>query len=282
MDGVIQFAAKAMVPVVVAVCFALARKCLKPSARLSELQLSALDARFQQTRWVIGISMTAVAVLFAWTTHCLLVSLNRYLASSDGAETSLRLWPQTAIWWFFPGFGALALCWEITLQMWSAFDRGDSARLYRLWSDGRAGMDCTRILRWMALVIAAPIGVFTVLALLMHASLRPHDIRVCGYAWAKCETFDYSRAVKMTQIEGFRDRAGKLNRRAGIVVDFDDGRRWSSADTGDFHDSVDPTLLAILTERVRLPLEQAQTEVDIPKADSRTSQFPSRDAATTP
>jgi hypothetical protein len=86
----------------------------------------------------------------------------------------------------------------------------------------------------------------------------------------------------MTQIEGFRDRDGKLSRRAGIVVDFADGRRWSSADTGDFRDSVYPALLACLTERSRLPLEQAQTEVDIPKADSRTSQFPSRDAATTP
>lgn len=282
MSDVTNFVSRAIVPALVAVCFGLARKYLKPSARLPEDQLSALDARFRHTKWVVGVSMFVIGVVFVWATHYVFVSLNRYLAASDRSGTSLQLWPQSAIWWFFPGFGALALCWEITLQMWSAFDRGDSARLYRLWSDGRAGMDCTRILRWMALVIAAPIGVFTVLALPMHASLRPHDIRVCGYAWAKCETFDYSRAVKMTQIEGFRDRAGKLNRRAGIVVDFDDGRRWSSADTGDFHDSVDPTLLAILTERVRLPLEQAQTEVDIPKADSRTSQFPSRDAATTP
>lgn len=68
----VQFAAKAFVPLVVAVCFALARKYLKPSARMSE-QLSALDARFQQTKWVVGISMIAVAVLFAWTTHHLLV-----------------------------------------------------------------------------------------------------------------------------------------------------------------------------------------------------------------
>jgi len=270
MDGVIQFAAKAMVPVVVAVCFALARKCLKPSARLSELQLSALDARFQQTRWVIGISMTAVAVLFAWTTHCLLVSLNRYLASSDGAETSLRLWPQTAIWWFFPGFGAVALCWEITLKLWSAFGQRDTARSYRLWSDGRAGFDCTRILRWMALVIALPIGVVTVLALPMHTALRNRDIRVCGYAWAGCRTFAYSKAVRMTLIEGFRDRAGRLHPRAGIVLDFADGRRWSSADIGDFRNSVDPALSAYLIERTGLPLEQAETEMDIPNGRSRT------------
>jgi len=83
MNGVIQFAAKALVPVVVAVCFALARKYLKPSARLSEMRLSALDARFQQTKWVVGVSMIAVAVVFAWTTHHLLVSLNRYLGTGS-------------------------------------------------------------------------------------------------------------------------------------------------------------------------------------------------------
>jgi len=270
MNGVIQFAAKAIVPLVVAVCFALARKYLKPSARLSETQLSALDARFQQTKWVVGISMIVVAVLFAWTTHHLLVPLNRYLAASDGPETSLRLWPQTAIWWFFPGFGAVALCWEITLKLWSAFGQGDTARSYRLWSDGRAGLDCTRIQRWMALVIALPIGVFTVLALPMHTALRHQDIRVCGYAWAGCKTFEYSKAVRMTLIEGFRDRDGRLHPRAGIVLDFADGRRWSSADIGDFSKSVDAALSDYLIERTGLPLEQAETEMDIPIANSRT------------
>jgi hypothetical protein len=282
MSDVINYASRAMVPAFVAVCFGLARKYLKPSVRLPEDQLSALDTRFRHTKWVVVVGLIAIGVAFVWSTHSIFVSLNRYLAAGDASGTSFQLWPQSAIWWFFPGFGAVTLCWEIVLKLWSAFDRGDSARLYRLWSDGRAGSDCTRILGWMALVIAGPIGVLTVLALPMHAVLRHGDIRVCGYAWAKCQTFDYSEAVKMTQIEGFRDRNGKLNRRAGIVVDFADGRRWSSADTGEFHDSVDPALLAFLTERIRLPLEQAQTEMDIPRANSRTSQFPSRNSETAP
>jgi len=128
MNSAIQFATKAIVPLVVAICFTLARRYLKPSARLSETQLSKLDARFQETKWVVGISMIAVAALFAWATHHLLVSLNRYLATGDGPATSPRLWPQTAIWWFFPGFGAVALCWEITLKLWSAFGRALTAQ----------------------------------------------------------------------------------------------------------------------------------------------------------
>jgi hypothetical protein len=274
MSGVTQFVAKAIVPAAVGVSFAIARKYLKPSVRLSESELSALDARFQQTKWVVGVSMIVVAVVFAWTTHHLLVLLNRYFAGSDGPETSLRLWPQAATWWFFPGFGAVALCWEMTLQLWSAFGQADTARSYRLWSDGRAGFDCTRGLRWMALVIAMPIGVFSVLALPMHTALRHQDIRACGYAWADCKTFDYSRAVEMTRIEGFRDRDGKLHPRAGIVLDFADGRRWSSADIGDFRKSVDPVLSAYLIERTGLPLEQAETEMDIPKTNGGTSKSP--------
>jgi hypothetical protein len=265
MSELIQFAAKAIVPAAVVIGFALARRYLKPSAPLSEAQLSALDERFQRTRWVVGASVIAIAVAFVWCTHYILVSLNHHLAASDGPGTWLHLWPQPAIWWFFPGFGAVALCWEITLQLWSAFGRADTARSYRLWSDSRAGLDCTRILRWMALVIAAPIGVLTALALPMHASLRSEDIRVCGYAWAGCTTFDYSKAVRMTQVEGFRDRNGKLHPRAGIILDFADGRRWSSAAIGDFRNSVDPALPAYLVEHTRLPLQHAETEGEIPR-----------------
>ncbi|HTC50132.1 MAG TPA: hypothetical protein VK722_22620 [Candidatus Aquilonibacter sp.] len=122
----------------------------------------------------------------------------------------------------------------------------------------------------MALVIVLPIGFFTVLALPMHTALRPQEIHDCGYAWAGCKTFEYSKAVRMTLIEGFRDRDGKLHARAGIILDFADGRRWSSADSGDFNKSVDPGLSTYLIEHTGLPLEQAETEMDIPKVNGTT------------
>ena len=161
---------------------------------------------------MVGISMIAVAVLFAWATHHLLVSLNRYLASGDGPATSFRLWPQTAIWWFFPGFGAVAICWEITLKLWSAFGPGDTARSYSLWSDGRAGFDSTRICAgWRSSSRCQSESLRLWLCRCTRRSV-PKDIRVCGYAWAGCKTFDYSKAVRMTLIEGFRDRSGEAPR----------------------------------------------------------------------
>jgi hypothetical protein len=107
MTDISESLGKAVVPVAVGGGFALARKYVKPSARLSEMQLSALDDCFRQTHWIVRISVVAVGVVFVWTTHYVLVSLNNLFAASDGPRPSFRLWPQTAIWWFFPGFGAL-------------------------------------------------------------------------------------------------------------------------------------------------------------------------------
>ena len=68
----------------------------------------------------------------------------------------------------------------------------------------------------------------------------------------------------MTIIEGFRTRDGKLTRRAGIVIDFADGRRWSSADVGDFSERVESTLEELLENKTRLGYNYSQTEADIP------------------
>ena len=58
---------------------------------------------------------------------------------SDG-PADFRIWPQSAIWWFFPGFGALTLSWEITLQLWSHLGNRDDASLYAYWSNQRTGL----------------------------------------------------------------------------------------------------------------------------------------------
>jgi len=68
----------------------------------------------------------------------------------------------------------------------------------------------------------------------------------------------------MTIIDGFRTRDGELTRRAGIVIDFADGRRWSSADVGDFNKRVEPAFEELLENKTRLDYNYAQTEADIP------------------
>lgn len=265
-DQVIRFLSNALVPVIVSLAFVLARKYLaatsvEPSEHAPPQEDQA--ARFRSTRWIVGFSMAVTGILFAFSAHALLVRLNRYLANADG-PAHFRQWPQSAIWWFFPGFGAICLCWEIVLQLWSRFGNHQTAALYSDWTNQSAGFDSRRVLRWMALLIALPIGVLTALALSVHTSLRDSDIRECGYAFARCKTYPYDAATRMTMIEGFRTRDGKLSERAGIVIDFQDGRRWSSADMSEFGHMVDPSMTEFLQQKTHLTPNYAETAADIP------------------
>jgi len=269
--SIARFLGKALIPVAVFGAFALFRKYLS-TTQIDQKSMAELDDRFDKWKWIINLAMIAVGVLFAYGTHALLVWINRQLALTDGPADFILL-PQTAIWWFLPGFGALALSYEITLQLWALIVGREAVDLYSQWANektavrgGRyAGMDSRKVLRWLALVVAMPIGIFTVLALPMHTALRQNDIRDCGYAFKPCHVYSYASAVRMTIIEGFRTRDGKLTRRAGIVLDFRDGHRWSSADIGDFQNVVDPTLADFLQRKTQLPVNYSETTDDISK-----------------
>jgi hypothetical protein len=109
----------------------------------------------------------------------------------------------------------------------------------------------------MGWVVALPIGILTALALPLHATLGQDEIVSCGYGFSPCQGYRYADARRMTEVEGFRDRNGNLTHRAGIVIDFSDGRRWSSAAWGNFGRSVDPELVKFLKLKTGLQLEHA-------------------------
>jgi hypothetical protein len=275
--GLSESLPRALVPLAVLLFFALARKYFPATTNKESAQkysIEDLDYRFRKSKWIVGLCMLGVGVAFAWSTHALFVWINRRIAESDGTAY-FRLWPQTAIWWFFPGFGALALSYEITLQLWALTGHREEANLYSEWTNrsksfgasGSAGFNSRKVLRWMGLLIAMPVGILTALTLPMHTTLRENDIRECGYALSGCSVYAYSAAYRMTAIDGFRDRDGKLNRRAGIVVEFSDGRRWNSADMSDFQDRVDPAMADFLEKKTHLPLNHVEAESDIPQAD---------------
>jgi len=201
----------------------------------------------------MGVALPQVSscgIAFAFSVHWALVATNRYFAEADGRATFLVL-PSSAIWWLFPGFGALCLSWEITLFLWSLFSGRGRVTRFIDWTSERAGYDSTRALRWMTLFIAMPVGVATVLALPMHSALRDNDIVVGHYATLARQSLPYSHARRLVLVDGFRDRSGKFSARAGVIVDFDNGLRWSSSDIGDFKSEVDPALAELLQQRDR-------------------------------
>jgi len=65
------------------------------------------------------------------------------------------------------------------------------------------------------------------------------------------------------------DDHGLGRKEPNILIDFTDGRRWSSADIGDFRASVDPALAIFLEQKTQLPLDHAQREVDIPQRSTQ-------------
>jgi hypothetical protein len=269
-EQIIGLLGRALVPIAVLAVFALARRFMPSRIEPPSLNISPEDlaARFENTKKVYTLSMISLGLMFAWLTHALLVSLNHYYSVLQGG-TGLRLLPQTAIWWFLPLFGPLTLSYELTLQLWSlAGGRGEAA-LYDISNSLQVGLDCRKVLRWAALVVALPIGLLTFLALPMHATVGQDEILDCGYGFSPCKGYRYADARRMTMVEGFRDRYGKLTHRAGIVIDFSDGRRWSSDVWSNFSESVDPELVKLLTAKTGLQLEYAATESDIRGASVR-------------
>jgi hypothetical protein len=257
---------RAIIPFLVLLILALARRYM-PAASVKTVghkySREELDVRFSSTQWIVGFTMAVVGLVFAYTTHASLVGLNRYLATRDGTAQFV-LWPQSAVWWFFPGFGAVGQPWGITLQLWALFGHREDADSYEYWSSLQEGFNAPKLLRWMAILVVLPVGILTILALPVRTAFRQNDIQDCGYAFAPCKIYRYADARRLTIIDGFRTRDGKLTIRAGIVIDFADGRRWSSADIGDFKPRLDPALEEFLKNKTKLPYDYAQTEADIP------------------
>jgi hypothetical protein len=259
-----QIFANAAIPVLVVIVFGLARRYAPASATAisSPPPLVELESRFSVTQWIVGAAMLGIGFLIFITLHRVLVIANQYFASLDGPAKFLLL-PQSAIWFFLPGFAGLALTWDLTLWAWSVFGSKQVALQYEYWSNEKAGFNATRVLRIITTVIVLPIAVLTALALPEHDSLQEAGIRSHGYGLVVAKTFDYSSARTLAVIGGFRDRDGRLTKRAGCVLYFADGHKWSSAEVGDFKPTVDSTLLSFLEAKTGLRPKYAETEAEI-------------------
>lgn len=263
-SGIIDLIGAAVVPLAVATAFSLLRRYLP--ARTSKSQSAPISAtemqEFEEMKWTVGTAILLVGACFALGSYRLLLLANHFFAKADG-PTRFQLLPTTAIWWFFPGFGAASLAWEITLLLWSLFLDRQKAGRYTQWSNDKTGFNATRVLRWAALGIALPIAVATLLALPMRASLRENDIMIRGYGFRPARHYPYSDARRLAVIHGFRTREGKFESRAEILVQFSDHYCWHSGDNRDFTASIDPEVLAFLQQKTGLSTQEAETEADL-------------------
>lgn len=144
-----SFAPRLFVPIAIGIAFAVLRKYVPPP-RIEELpkdfSIEELNVRFGIAQWIVGLALLLVGAIFAWLSHALLVSLNLWFAEREGVAY-FQLLPASAIWWFFPGFAALTLCWDITLSIWLLFSSRDTVTTYILWTNVRSGFNTTKTIR---------------------------------------------------------------------------------------------------------------------------------------
>ena len=261
--GLLQLLPGLLVPVAVYSVLALARR-YSPPAKLNtnkDLAPAVLEERFQVTQWFVNSGTVLVMVLVFWVGYESLSNLNRWVASSEGASY-FQLLPTRVIWGFFPGFAAVALSWDLVLLIWSACGGRAVVARYKYWTDLKAGFNSGRVLHLLVLFIVLPIGFVTAFAVPMYTTLREHEIDIRGFGSLKSHHYLYSEAKRMAVCAGFRDRDGKLSKRAGILIIFADGRRWSSADNRDFEPTVDQNLLKFLEKKTGIEVEYVQAEAD--------------------
>jgi len=242
-------AGRLLVPVAVALVFALSRRYLPVSSKLSFTERDAKE--FSRLQWVVGAAMLSVGCVFGLLSYKALLWANAAMAGRDPSRHFLIL-PGHWIWFFLPFFGAICLAWEITLRLWRLLGDPVQARKYESWSNFKAGFNATRVLQIMIVTMEVPIAIATLLALPIHTSIDDAGLSVGHFGTLHSTRYRYSDVTKITVTEGLRLRDGSLQKRPAITLDFGNGTRWSSADNRDPEKSIDESLLNFLEEKTHL------------------------------
>jgi len=226
---------------------------------LTQDQIDDLEAKFSDWQTTINLCCVATAILFLFATHFLLKFATQTLATSDGIP-GLHILSQPAIWWFFPSIGALSLSFEIVLQAWSIFIARKTVNLYSDWAarqpkktkNGITYYDSRKWCRWLALLIALPIGALTALALREHITFAEDGMHQYGFAFVAPKIYPYSQIRQVSQVDGVLGKHNKFIPRPYVVIYFADGYRWSQEDWDDTTQGITDELDATLTAHTEL------------------------------
>ncbi len=191
--------------------------------------------------------------------------MNRVLSAYDAGTRLplLTVYPESAIWWFFPGFAALLLPWLLTLFLLRR--NGYSGQAARIVAKGnaKAGWDGERVMHLLGWFVVLPIGLLTVPALWMHMSVFPDEIHVTHYGHMSSEVFQLAQARRAYWVDGYRLRDGSFQSRPDLVLDFGDGRRLSTNAVGN-GGTPSAAMVSLLLNLSHLQAEHVQTQEELP------------------
>jgi hypothetical protein len=224
---------------------------------LTDDEREDLWASFRDHQWIINVCNTILAAVLIYLFHAALVALSQRLAGPVSQSTT-QLFPDPIIWWTWPFFAGICFAWEVTILLWAAFGNARMARLYRIWAQGLtfnykgSEFNAMGFNRWFILLIVLPGGVAIALALNMHAIVGPTSITDCGYASKACKVLPYADIKTITYIAP--NNAGKHPIPAKLVIEFKDGKTWSSTEWGNENDDVDPAVVNFVSAHAPVPV----------------------------
>jgi hypothetical protein len=213
---------------------------------------------------IIGTFMWGVGICLALSLF-LLKTANHLWAEADGVAI-LRLFPTSAIWFFLPGFAAIAIPWPLTVWLLRRNGRTDEADSIEVASDARGGgVNSFKVMKWLCIGVVGPIAFFTMLAIPMHLSIAESEVRVGHYASLKTEVFPLSQAKRATLVDGYRLRDGSFQQKRDLYIDFIDGRRLDVNAAGDGGSQIDDTTVELLLAKTGLQASHVSTVEDLPQ-----------------
>jgi hypothetical protein len=193
---------------------------------------------------------------------------NRLWASFDGPSDLTQYAPQV-IWFFLPGFAALAIPWPLTVWYLRRVGRWEEADTIEDWADSRGRWNSFRIMKWLSIGLVGPLAIFTWLAIPIHLSIGDNEVRVGHYASLLTERFPLGEARRLTIVYRDRWRDSSFHPAKDVILDFADGRRLRGNQVGDGGTNVRDDVMQLLIAKTGLTPEHASTADDIPPFQTR-------------
>jgi hypothetical protein len=202
---------------------------------------------------IAGITFGAVASTRA---------LNDLIASIQG-PAEFRLTPTWGWWYLYGGFAGLSLSWFVAGPVTQWLMGQDQFAHWTRGHDRQAGFDTERAMRFLAYI---PMGLFT-LAFLpsigCHTRFSMAEIGIQAYAQIRETRYSYRDVEAIAIVKGGRDRSGELYKDLRIVIDFKDGRRWSSRDSFRDPEDINPDLASFIAVKTGLTFQYVDAEQDM-------------------
>jgi hypothetical protein len=253
--------------VIIAVVLALFRRMAPPRSRLASHRYDESQVPEPLPTGIIGGAMWSLGIGFALL-FFVLRSANHLWASFEGPSILTQFAPPV-VWCFFPGFAALTIPWPLTVWYLRKVGRWEEADGVEDTSDSKSGMNTSRIMKWLSIVVVAPIAFFTLLAVPIHLSISDSEVRVGHYAKFLTERFPLNQARRLTLVEGYRLREGAIHPAKDVILDFADGRRLRGNQVGDGGTPVRDDVMELLIAKTGLAAEHALTADDVPRFQAK-------------